>query len=101
VVGALCLGPQVVLAAQVPSFKGKHVTSWPSLEQSLMRGTQLITLCTGVGGWRYSKERVVVDGNLVTSRGPGTAAEFAFALVTKLCGPDKARELKVGMLFSN
>ena len=33
------------------------------------------------------EDRVVIDGNLVTSRGPGTALEFALALVAELLGP--------------
>eukprot|EP00039_Didymoeca_costata_P031142 m.33390 g.33390 ORF g.33390 m.33390 type:complete len:60 (+) comp8528_c0_seq3:452-631(+) len=39
----------------------------------------------------YKEERVVVDGNIVTSRGPGTAIEFALQLVKILCG-DKERD---------
>ena len=34
-----------------------------------------------VPGYKYSNDRVVVDGTLVTSRGPGTAFEFALKLV--------------------
>ncbi len=37
--------------------------------------------------------RVVIDGLLVTSRGPGTAMEFALAIVEKLFGSKKAKEL--------
>ena len=33
--------------------------------------------------------RVVMDGNCLTSRGPGTAVEFALALVERLYGKDK------------
>jgi protein deglycase len=35
-------------------------------------------------------QRVVVDGGITTSRGPGTAFEFALALVKQLYGEDKA-----------
>jgi len=37
--------------------------------------------------------RVLVDGNLITSRGPGTAMEFAVAVVEKLMGSEAAREV--------
>ncbi len=37
--------------------------------------------------------RVVVDGRLTTSRGPGTAFEFALALVKELYGAEKMREV--------
>jgi len=38
-------------------------------------------------------ERVVCDGNLITSQGAGTAIDFGFALVEKFCGSEKAREI--------
>jgi 4-methyl-5(b-hydroxyethyl)-thiazole monophosphate biosynthesis len=38
-------------------------------------------------------ERVVVDGNIITSRGAGTALDFGLALVEKLVSPEKAREI--------
>src|SRR3972149_2214481 len=47
---------------------------------------------------RLSEERVVVDGNIVTSQGPGTAIEFAFKLVEVLVGKEKAREVNKGVL---
>ena len=42
--------------------------------------------------------RVVVDGNYLTSRGPGTAVEFALALVEHLYGKDKMEEVAVPMV---
>lgn len=39
------------------------------------------------------ESRVIVDGRAVTSRGPGTAIEFALALVEQLYGKDKADEV--------
>ena len=44
-------------------------------------------------------DRVVVDGNCVTSRGPGTALEFALKLVELLYGKDKAREVGEPMVL--
>lgn len=43
--------------------------------------------------------RVVVDGNVATSRGPGTAMEFALAVVEKLLGAEAAREVAEALLF--
>jgi DJ-1/PfpI family len=40
-----------------------------------------------------SEERVVSDGTVITSRGPGTAIEFALALVEALFGAGKAAEV--------
>ncbi len=45
-----------------------------------------------------SDERVVVDGNCITSRGPGTAIEFALKLVELLFGPAKAKAVGSAML---
>jgi putative intracellular protease/amidase len=42
---------------------------------------------------------VVIDGNLITSRAPGTATEFAVAIVDKLFGRDKAVSIAKEMIF--
>ena len=43
--------------------------------------------------------RVVVDGPLVSSRGPGTAIEWALALVAALEGPGRAAEVGAPMIL--
>jgi 4-methyl-5(b-hydroxyethyl)-thiazole monophosphate biosynthesis len=43
-------------------------------------------------------ERVVVDGNCVTSQGPATAIEFALKLIELLLGPQKAKDVAGPML---
>jgi protein deglycase len=45
------------------------------------------------------ENRVLVDGNLITSRSPGTAMEYAVAIVEKLLGGEAAREVAEGLLF--
>jgi len=54
-----------------------------------------------VSGCSAAEQRVVVDGNLVTSRGPGTALEFALALVEQLYGSEKAKEVAVPMVVND
>ena len=44
-----------------------------------------------MGHCSAAEQRVVIDGNLVTSRGPGTALEFSLALVAHLYGDAKAK----------
>jgi protein deglycase len=39
------------------------------------------------------EDRVVVDGKVVTSRGPGTTIEYSVALVEQLHGKQKAEEV--------
>ena len=41
---------------------------------------------------------VEVDGNLVTSRGPGTAVDFALKIVNMLVGEEKAIKIGEAML---
>ncbi|MFA5292207.1 MAG: DJ-1 family glyoxalase III [Phycisphaerae bacterium] len=43
-------------------------------------------------------QRVVVDGNCITSQGPGTALEFSIKLVELLFGIGKSQELAKAML---
>lgn len=45
------------------------------------------------------ENRVLVDGNVITSRSTGTAMEFAVAVVEKLLGREAAREVAEGLLF--
>ncbi|MEM7244096.1 MAG: DJ-1/PfpI family protein [Acidobacteriota bacterium] len=48
---------------------------------------------------RYVEDPVVRDGHLITSRGPGTAIEFALALVEATCGPERAAEVRSPMMI--
>jgi transcriptional regulator GlxA family with amidase domain len=43
---------------------------------------------------------VVVDGNLITSQGPGTALDFALQLVEQLCGVVKREEVGAPMVLT-
>ncbi|MDR3144517.1 MAG: DJ-1/PfpI family protein [Puniceicoccales bacterium] len=44
-------------------------------------------------------ENVVVDGNLITGKGPGAAAQFAFAIVERLLGRSAADAIKRDLFF--
>jgi 4-methyl-5(b-hydroxyethyl)-thiazole monophosphate biosynthesis len=74
---AICASPQLVLDANhlIDDYKATSFPKFP-LEH-----------CTRVD------ERVVVDKNLVTSRSPGTAMEFALKLIEVLYGVDKSKEI--------
>jgi protein deglycase len=82
-VAAICAAPIALEAAGV--LAGKRATSYP--------GNELPSA-------RYVEERVVADGSLVTSRGPGTALEFSLALVERLKGSDTANKLRADMLVA-
>lgn len=83
-VTAICAAPTVLAKAGVISKV--PVTCYPGFEGKL-------------GDAQFqSGPRVVKSGRIVTSRGPGTALEFALALVEEFCGAAKARELAQGMI---
>lgn len=84
-VAAICAGPIVLERAGV--LKGKKVTSYPGFEGKL-------------AGAIYREEKVVTDGNLITSRGPSLAVYFAIEIVKYLLGEDKAEELKDAILLN-
>jgi 4-methyl-5(b-hydroxyethyl)-thiazole monophosphate biosynthesis len=46
-------------------------------------------------------EAVVCDGQVITSRGAGTASEFALTLVQQLCGEDCAKEIAVSICWAH
>ena len=72
---AICAAPMALHAAGL--LEGKRVTSFPGVLDELP------------GSHRYLNDAVVVDGKIVTSRGPGTAMDFALTLVELLVGKVK------------
>lgn len=87
VIGAICAAPAVCLTAHGIG-EGKSVTCYPSLKASLLSGK-----------YTYLEKHVVVDGNLITSQGPGTAFEFGLALVEKLVDAATKTTIAKGMLL--
>lgn len=52
-----------------------------------------------VAAYVYSEDRVVADGHLITSRGPGTTFEFALAIVKALCGEETVAKISPPMML--
>ncbi|XP_046360040.2 Parkinson disease protein 7 homolog [Haliotis rufescens] len=84
-VAAVCAAPTALLAHGVG--KGKSVTSHPGVADKIKEGD-----------YKYSEDRVVQDGKLITSRGPGTCFEFALKIVEAIQGAEKASSLVAPML---
>ncbi|HQE92018.1 MAG TPA: DJ-1/PfpI family protein [Anaerolineae bacterium] len=82
--GAICAAPVVVLQHH-GLLGGRAATCHPSFAAQLANPVKIA-------------ERVVVDGHCITSRGPGTALEFALALIEALYGAETAREIGAQML---
>ncbi|HOZ48856.1 MAG TPA: DJ-1/PfpI family protein [Candidatus Hydrogenedentes bacterium] len=81
---AICAAPAALARAGV--LKGKRATAYPGVLEAMNLSDVTITGAP-----------VEVDGNVITGRGPGTAMDFALALVEALRGPDvrKAVEEKL------
>ncbi len=69
-----------VLMSKVCDFAGKKATCYPDMEEHL-KGATFVT------------DEVVTDGNIITSRGMGTAINFGLAIVEKLIDKAKADEI--------
>lgn len=84
-VAAICAGPIVLERAGI--LIDKDVTSYPGFGKQLK-------------GVNYRVEAVVVDKNIITSRGPHYAVDFAIEIVSYLLGEEKAEELKGHILYN-
>jgi 4-methyl-5(b-hydroxyethyl)-thiazole monophosphate biosynthesis len=81
---AICAAPRVLATAGI--LDGKQATSFPgALDQF------------PVNNLAYQQSAVVVDGKVITSRGPGTAMEFALTLIELLLGKAKRDEVEAAL----
>jgi 4-methyl-5(b-hydroxyethyl)-thiazole monophosphate biosynthesis len=81
---AICAAPYVLANAGV--LAGKRATAYPSYKDRL-------------GGAVYEETSVVSDGNVLTSRGAGTALSFGLAIVERLVSREKAGKIREAMLI--
>ena len=83
-VAAICAAPSVLGGLGI--LNQKQATCYPSFEETLT-------------GALVSKDRVVADGNIITSRGAGTAHDFAFKFVELIKGKKVADDIRSSMLY--
>ena len=81
---AICAAPSVL--AGLGLLEGKKATCHPDYEKQMY-------------GARLVKEKVVIEKNVITSRGLGTAFEFSLALVDILCGKDVTEKIKKAICY--
>ena len=81
-VAAMCAAPSILATAGV--LDGKRATSFPGALDAFPQVQQ-------------QSDAVVEDGKLITSRGPGTAMDFALMLVERLVGKAKRQEVEGGL----
>lgn len=84
IVGAMCAAPYVLKKAGV---LGNDYTCYPGAKDEIDHP-----------GYREDK-KVIVDGNIITSQGPGTAVCFGLAIVERLVGKESMKAVKDGMLL--
>lgn len=83
-VGAICAAPSIL--GGLGLLNGKHAISYPSFEDKLT-------------GAIVTRNAVVQDGNIITSRGMGTSIDFALKLVEVMAGAEKASEIGDSILY--
>ena len=83
-IGAICAAPFALYTAGVLK---EGYTCYPSVEEQIK-----------VAGYQGDKSAVVQSGNVMTSRGPGTAICFGLAIVKKLVGNEAYEGLRGGLL---
>jgi 4-methyl-5(b-hydroxyethyl)-thiazole monophosphate biosynthesis len=79
---AICAAPKVL--ASTGLLEGKRATSFPGVLDAF-------------AGVSYSEDAVVQDGKIITSRGPGTAMDFALVLIENLLGRAKRDEVEAAL----
>ena len=80
---AICAAPKVLSSAGL--LKDKKATCYPTVLESNNE--------TDITG-----EAVVIDGKVITSRGPGTAMDFALSLIKVLAGKEKRDDVEKGLV---
>ena len=81
---AICAAPQVFGSCGI--LEGKKATIYPGMEDELIDAVP-------------TAGNVVKSGNLITSKGPGTAMDFALALIAELKGEEKAAEIQAELIY--
>ena len=81
---AICAAPQVLADAGL--LDGKRATSFPGALD-----------VTAVAALQYQEAAVVIDGKVITSRGPGTAMDFALTIIETLVGKPTRDEVEAGL----
>ena len=83
-VAAICAAPSVLGAAGI--LEGRRATCHPGFEEKLT-------------GASTSEDAVVVDGNIITSRGMGTAIPFALEIVRYFADDAAVEHIKDGLVY--
>lgn len=83
-VAAICAAPSVL--GQNGILGGKRATCHPGWEDKLT-------------GAEVLEENAVTDGNIITSRGMGTAIDFSLAIIRKLADDGTVEQVRKGIVY--
>ncbi|HIW20944.1 MAG TPA: DJ-1/PfpI family protein [Candidatus Dorea intestinavium] len=83
-IAAICAAPTIL--GKMGLLKGRKATCYPGMEEELH-------------GAVVSSDSVCVDGNIITSRGVGTAIDFALRLIAILVNEEKAGEIADAIVY--
>lgn len=83
-VAAICAAPMVL--GHLGLLNGRRATCYPGFESHLT-------------GAEYTAEKVTVDGNITTGRGPGAAMAFGYQLLSNFVDEAVVEGLKEGMIY--
>ena len=89
---AICAAPVIVLSP-LGILKNKNFTCYPSMENDFAEFAGQNWEEKVLGSVHHT-ENVVIDGNLITSRGAGTSLDFSFAIIQALCGKEIMEQVK-------
>lgn len=84
ITAAICAAPKVLASAGL--LEGKRATSFPGVLEKL-----------NLSNTTLESSPVIQDGNVITSRGPGTAMDFALTLIENLSGKATRQEVEAGL----
>lgn len=84
-IGAICAAPKALAAAGL--LDGRRATSYPGYLDT-----------EPAPGMTFIAQPVVIDGRIITSRGPGTAMDFGLAIVEQLLGPDARKKVEAPLM---
>ena len=83
VVAAICASPTIL--GRMGLLKGKNYTCFTAMNEDF--------------GGNFTNQYATIDGNIVTGQSAAAAVDFGFAIVEKLCGPEKVNEVKKSIYY--
>ena len=89
---SICAAPARVLSP-LGLLKGKNFTCFPGEEE------KVVAPGSASAGAKWKQDRVVVDGNLITSRGAGSAGEFACAIISAMINEAEGKKMAERVLL--